>query len=131
VESVRVWVCTYCAELLLVLLLSGDLLQNFEDLIQDALRIIAYSMEAQNWELVRWFLNEHQSPDLGAYFLPIIAQVSKGICAHRDRAEDTFGVQVTCSHVRLDPEGRCPPRERVRGKQQERAVTGHTSWRHQ
>lgn len=44
-------------------------------MIQDALRIVAYSMEAHNWELVRWFLTEHQSPDLGAYFLPIIAQV--------------------------------------------------------
>lgn len=68
--------CADCVVLLHVLLLSCYPLQNFEDLIQDALRIIAYSMEAQNWELVRWFLNEHQSPDLGAYFLPIIAQVS-------------------------------------------------------
>lgn len=52
--------------------------QNYQDVIQDVLRIIAYSMEAHNWELVRWFLGEHGSPDLGAYFLPIIAQVRTG-----------------------------------------------------
>lgn len=53
----------------------GTCLQNNEDLIQDALRITAYSMEAQNWPLVEWFLKEHASPDLGAYFMPVIAQV--------------------------------------------------------
>jgi hypothetical protein len=54
--------------------------QNYQDVIQDALRIIAYSMEAHNWELVTWFLTEHGSPDLGAYFLPIIAQVCMCVC---------------------------------------------------
>jgi len=46
-----------------------------EDTIHDALRIVAYSMESQNWELVGWLLKEHNSKDLGAYFFPVIAQV--------------------------------------------------------
>jgi hypothetical protein len=50
-------------------------LQQNEDFIQDALRVVAYSMEQQNWGLVDWFLGKHVTQDLGSYFLPVIAQV--------------------------------------------------------
>jgi hypothetical protein len=43
--------------------------------IQNALRVVAYSMEKGNWGLVRFMLAHHQSEALGPYFLPIIAQV--------------------------------------------------------
>lgn len=49
--------------------------QNREDVIQDALRVLAYSMEKQNWGLVSWLLAHHDSRELGPYFLPAIAQV--------------------------------------------------------
>lgn len=75
---------------LLLLLLPLLPPQNYEDVIHDALRIVAYSMEAHNWDLVRWFLQEHKSPDLGGYFLPIIAQVSF-LCSAAVAACRTWG----------------------------------------
>jgi hypothetical protein len=53
-------------------------LQDDGDTIDPALRVVAYSMEEGNWELVAWMINHHASAELGPYFLPAIAQV--GVC---------------------------------------------------
>lgn len=49
--------------------------QDNGDVINHALRVVAYSMEQHNWELVAWILKEHGSRALGPYFFPVIAQV--------------------------------------------------------
>jgi hypothetical protein len=49
--------------------------QDDGDTIDPALRVVAYSMEEGNWELVAWMINHHASAELGPYFLPAIAQV--------------------------------------------------------
>lgn len=51
-------------------------MQNNGDTIDPALRIVAYSMEEGNWDLVEWMIDNHESQELGPYFLPAIAQVS-------------------------------------------------------
>ena len=51
--------------------------QADEELIQDALRATALAMQGGHWTLVEWLMSAHQSPALGPYFLPAIAQQNK------------------------------------------------------
>jgi hypothetical protein len=67
--------------------------QDDGDTIDPALRVVAYSMEEGNWELVAWMINHHASAELGPYFLPAIAQVRAAL--HRT------GVAVTRCCLRL------------------------------
>ncbi|WIA13025.1 hypothetical protein OEZ85_006634 [Tetradesmus obliquus] len=53
------------------------MMQDDGDTIDPALRVVAYSMEEGNWELVAWMIAHHASAELGPYFLPAIAQEGK------------------------------------------------------
>ncbi|KAF6260709.1 hypothetical protein COO60DRAFT_1637360 [Scenedesmus sp. NREL 46B-D3] len=53
------------------------MMQDDGSTIDPALRVVAYSMEEGNWELVAWMINHHESAELGPYFLPAIAQEGK------------------------------------------------------
>jgi len=56
---------------------AGQMLQAEEELIQDALRATALAMQGGHWTIVEWLMSAHQSPALGPYFLPAIAQQNK------------------------------------------------------
>lgn len=58
-----------------VCVLTCSFPQDSGETIDPALRVVAYSMEEGNWDLVEWMINNHQSQELGPYFLPAIAQV--------------------------------------------------------
>lgn len=50
------------------------LTQDDNELVQDALRVVALAMEAGHWDIVQWMLQHHESEAVAAYFLPAIAQ---------------------------------------------------------
>jgi hypothetical protein len=76
--------------------------QDGEDHVQDALKLVALAMEGGHWDLVEWVVVNHESLNIGSYFLPGIARHGRtedmrrmlALMAQVDAGSDYLNAQV-------------------------------------